>query len=712
MSDILTYTVDSDGIAILTWDDTGRPVNVINDGSTDAFTKVVEALAADDAVKGVVLTSGKRDFVVGADLEQFLAAGDDHKAIMGMLTKFHGALRTMEKSGKPFVAAMNGSALGGGLEVALGCHHRVAADNPKARFGFPEAQIGLLPGGGGTQRLPRMIGLRAALPFLLESKRIDAQAAQEMGVVDQVVSPSDLIETAKAWALANPQAAQPWDDKKFKIPGGAVQTPKGIEAFMGGQAMLKAKTNGNYRAQQLIMQCVYEGCQVPIDTGLKLEIRYFTELLVSKQAKAMIRSLFFGIQEANKLKRRPEGFDKTEFKKVGVLGAGMMGAGIAYQAAAVGGLQVVLLDTSAENAAKGKAYSEALLAKRVKRGKMDQAKADAILSLIQPTTDFNDLAGCDLVIEAVFEDRTIKQDVLKKTEAAVDANCLIASNTSTLPISGLAEYVTDAENFIGLHFFSPVEKMPLLEIIMGDKTSQAALAKSLDFAQRIGKTPIVVNDSRGFYTSRVFATYVMEGLALLKEGVKPALIENAGKMAGMPVGPLALADEVSLGLMHHVQSQTKADLGDAYKAHPADEVVGLFVEKLGRVGKKAGKGFYEYPESGDKRLWPDLAQHFPLADSQPDVETVKKRLLYIQCLETVRCMDEGVVETASEADVGSILGWGFAPFLGGVLSAMEVIGLDQVVGDCQSFAQTCGERFTVPESLRAKAANGETFHAA
>jgi len=711
MSDILTYSVDGDGIATLVWDDPNRPVNVINDASTASFIKTVEALVAEDSVKGVILTSGKKDFVVGADLEQFLAAGDDHKAIMSLLTNFHGALRTMETSGKPFVAAMNGAALGGGLEVAIGCHHRVAADNPKARFGFPEAQIGLLPGGGGTQRIPRMIGIRPGLPFLLESKRIDAQAAKEMGVIDQVVPAEDLMKVAKEWALANPEAAQPWDDKKFRLPGGAVQTPKGIEAFMGGEAMLKGKTMGNYRAQQLIMQCVYEGLQVPIDTGLKIEIRYFTELLVSKQAKAMIRSLFFGIQEANKLKRRPQGFDKAEFKKVGVLGAGMMGAGIAYQTAAAG-IEVVLLDTDANNAAKGKAYSEALLAKRVKRGKMAQAKMDGVLGLIKPTSDYADLAGCDLVIEAVFEDRKIKKAVLQQTEAAVGEDCLIASNTSTLPISGLAEFCKDQENFIGLHFFSPVEKMPLLEIIVGEKTNQAALAKSLDFAQRIGKTPIVVNDSRGFYTSRVFSTYIKEGLALLKEGVKPALIENAGKLAGMPVGPLAIADEVSLGLMHYVQTQTKEDLGGDYQEQPADSVVQLFVEQLKRVGKKDGKGFYDYPEGGEKRLWPDLEKHFPLAKQQPDVEEVKKRLLYIQCLETVRCMDENVVETASEADVGSILGWGFAPFLGGVLSAMEVIGIDNVVNDCNDFATKCGDRFQVPASLKAKAEKGELFHVA
>ncbi|MCW9040005.1 MAG: 3-hydroxyacyl-CoA dehydrogenase NAD-binding domain-containing protein [Rhodospirillales bacterium] len=706
---MFTTTIDDDGIATVVWDTPGRPVNVINEESTPAFAKAIRAVVDDEAVKGVILASGKSDFVVGADLEMFLAMGDDHQAILDFIYRFHAVMRAMETSGKPFVAALNGTALGGGLEVAFGCHHRIAADNPKARFGLPEATLGLLPGGGGTQRLSRMIGAREALPLMMEGRRLGAADALRIGIIDEVVPAERLLAAAKGWILANPNAVQPWDIKGYRIPGGAVQSPKGLETFMAGEAMLRKKTWGNYRAQQLILQSVYEGLQVPIDTGTKIEGRYLTELLLSAETRAMIRTLFFGMQDANKLKTRPEGVAKASYAKVGILGAGMMGAGVAY-ATAKAGIETVLLDTARDVAEKGKGYSAALLDKQVAKGRLTTEKRDAFLSRITPTDDYADLAGCDLVIEAVFEDRDIKADVTRKTEAVIAADAVFASNTSTLPITGLAEASARPENFIGLHFFSPVDKMPLVEIIVGEKTSKETLARSMDYVQAIGKTPIVVNDSRGFYTSRVFATYLKEGVALLAEGVSPALIENAGRMAGMPVGPLAVGDEVSISLIHHIKAQTMADLGDAYEPHPADAVINLFVEDLNRPGKKAGKGFYDYPEGGKKSLWPGLAEHFPLADEQPDVETVKRRLTFIQGIETARCMEENVLTSAQDADIGSILGWGFAPFRGGVISNIDIVGVENFVRECDAMAQKHGARFAPPQLLRDMAEKGEAFY--
>ncbi|MCW8835835.1 MAG: 3-hydroxyacyl-CoA dehydrogenase NAD-binding domain-containing protein [Rhodospirillales bacterium] len=706
---MFTTTIDDDGIATVVWDTPGRPVNVINEESTPAFAKAIRAVVDDEAVKGVILASGKSDFVVGADLEMFLAMGDDHQAILDFIYRFHAVMRAMETSGKPFVAALNGTALGGGLEVAFGCHHRIAADNPKARFGLPEATLGLLPGGGGTQRLSRMIGAREALPLMMEGRRLGAADALKIGIIDEVVPAERLLAAAKGWILANPNAVQPWDIKGYRIPGGAVQSPKGLETFMAGEAMLRKKTWGNYRAQQLILQSVYEGLQVPIDTGTKIEGRYLTELLLSAETRAMIRTLFFGMQDANKLKTRPEGVAKASYAKVGILGAGMMGAGVAY-ATAKAGIETVLLDTARDVAEKGKGYSAALLDKQVAKGRLTTEKRDAFLSRITPTDDYADLAGCDLVIEAVFEDRDIKADVTQKTEAVIAADAVFASNTSTLPITGLAEASARPENFIGLHFFSPVDKMPLVEIIVGEKTSKETLARSMDYVQAIGKTPIVVNDSRGFYTSRVFATYLKEGVALLAEGVSPALIENAGRMAGMPVGPLAVGDEVSISLIHHIKAQTMADLGDAYEPHPADAVIDLFVEDLNRPGKKAGKGFYDYPEGGKKSLWPGLAEHFPVADEQPDVETVKRRLTFIQGIETARCMEENVLTSAQDADIGSILGWGFAPFRGGVISNIDIVGVENFVRECDAMAQKHGARFAPPQLLRDMAEKGEAFY--
>jgi 3-hydroxyacyl-CoA dehydrogenase/enoyl-CoA hydratase/3-hydroxybutyryl-CoA epimerase len=628
------------------------------------------------------------------------------------LARWHKLLRALESGGKPVAAALNGSALGGGLELALACHYRVAADDPKARFGFPEVTLGLLPGAGGTQRAPRLMGIQPALTLLTEGRRIKATEAQQQGLIDAVVPAGTERDAARSWLLE--QAAkggkilQPWDLKGYRIPGGGVMTPSGMQTFMAANALLRAKTQGNYPAPKHILSCVFEGLQTDIDTGLAIERRYFVNLVTGPVAKNMIRSLFFFMQEANKLARRPQGVPVQKYTKIGMLGAGMMGAGIAHAAAAAG-LEVVLLDRTQEAAEKGKAYSARLLEERVAKSRLTQEEAAALLARIRPTADYADLAGCELVIEAVFEDRALKAEVTKKAEAAIGRDALFASNTSTLPITGLAEASDRPANFIGLHFFSPAEKMPLVEIILGKQTAPATLARAMDFVRAIGKTPIVVNDARGFYTSRVFGTYLSEGMALLEEGVAPALIDNAGRLAGMPVGPLALADEVSLELVHRIARQTQADLGERYVPRAADRVAALMVERLGRLGKKSGHGFYEYPADAKKHLWAGLAEHFPLRAEQPGVEAVIERLILIQSLEAVRCLEEGVLGAPADADVGAILGWGYPPFRGGPIGQIQTMGVANFVAACDRLAERCGERFRPTEGLRKMAAEGSQF---
>ncbi|MCG8493126.1 MAG: 3-hydroxyacyl-CoA dehydrogenase NAD-binding domain-containing protein [Sneathiellales bacterium] len=711
---MINYSVGDDGVAVIEWDMPGRSMNVLNNDSIPAFAEAIKKAAEDDAVKGAVITSGKPDFIAGADLEMLQGwNGAEEMFENGM--ELQMMFRSIETSGKPFVAAINGTALGGGLEICLACHRRIAADNPKARIGLPEVKVGLLPGGGGTQRLPRMIGIQAALPLLLEGTHLNPAKAFKIGVVDEVVPADQLLDAARKWVAdaGAEDAVQPWDRKGFRIPGGAPMSPNGMMTFTAGNAMLREKTSGNFPAALNIMSCVYEGCCVDINNGLKIETRYFVKTCGTPEAKNMIRSLFFGIGAANKLASRPKEIPTQKFTKVGVLGAGMMGAGIAY-VTAMAGIDVVLIDQDQAAAERGKGYSQGLLEKAMKRKKMDQAKADAVLAKITPTTDYSQLDGAELVIEAVFENREIKADVTTKSEAVIASDAIFASNTSTLPITGLAEASDRPANFIGLHFFSPVDKMPLVEIICGKETSQETLARSMDYVKAIRKTPIVVNDSRGFYTSRVFGTYVNEGIAMLAEGINPALIDNAGKMSGMPVGPLALADEVALDLIYKIRNQTKTDLGDKYIAAPSDDAVTKMVEDLGRVGKREGKGFYDYPDGGQKHLWSGLAEQFPQLpeDEQPSVDEVIKRLIYIQSVETARCLEENVVTTPQDADVGSILGWGFAPARGGAISQIHTVGVDNFVAECDRLAQAYGARFTPPQNLRTMAEKGEQFYAA
>jgi 3-hydroxyacyl-CoA dehydrogenase/enoyl-CoA hydratase/3-hydroxybutyryl-CoA epimerase len=706
----IDYTTGADGIATLTWNMADAPMNVLNERSMAAFGEAVRKAVADPQVKGVIITSARPEFIAGADLNMMLAI-EDAPGMMRFVTDLHALMRGIETGGKPFVAAINGTALGGGYEVALACHRRIAADNPKALIGLPEVGIGLLPGGGGTQRLPRMIGVRNALPFLLEGKKLAPAKALAAGLVDEVVPAGELLARAREWLLKDgaANAVQPWDRKGFKLPGGPVQSPAGYETFTAGNAMLREKTFGNYPAPAAIMSCVYNGCQVDIETGCKVEMREFVKLAVGAEAKNMIRSLFFGITAANKLSARPQGVATAAYRKVGILGAGMMGAGIAC-AAAEAGLEAVLLDTSAELAERGKAYADARWAKQVQQGRMSEAAQGKLAARIRPTSDFASLDGCDIVVEAVFEDRALKAEVTRKAEAMLAPTAVFASNTSTLPITGLAQASARPANFIGLHFFSPAEKMPLVEIIRGQATSDDCLARAMDFVKALRKTPIVVNDSRGFYTSRVFSTYVGEGLTLLAEGVKPALIDNAGRMAGMPVGPLALADEVSLELMARIRRQTAADLGAGYVRSAIDEVCDRMVDQLGRPGKKGGKGFYDYPQGGSKRLWPGLAGIWRPAAQQPDVAEVKRRLMFIQSVEAVRCIEEGVVTAAIDADVGAILGWGFPPFLGGPIGQIHSRGIAAFVADCEQLAGRHGPRFAPPELLRRMARDNEAFY--
>ena len=709
---MLNYSVDAEGIATVEFDYPGKSQNILNAGSMGAYAEAMQKALADPAVKGIVVASAKKDFIAGGDLAE-MAGCTDAAAFHASIASWHTLMRGIELGGKPVAAALNGTTLGGGMEIALSCHHRVAADNPKARFGFPEVTLGLLPGAGGTQRTPRLCGMQAAAPLLMEGKRIKAAEALKLGLIHAVVPVGEERQAARKWVAATIASGvkplQPWDQKGFKIPGGGPGTPNGMQMFMAANAMLREKTYDNYPAPRHILSCVYEGLSTNLDTGLAIETRYFTNLVMSPVSKNMIRSLFFGMQEANRLASRPAGVPPQKYTRIGMLGAGMMGAGIAMSTAQAG-IQVVLLDTTREAAEKGKAYAAKQWGKQVAKGRLTQGAADALLARILPTADYAELAGCELVVEAVFERREIKADVTKKTEAVIASDAIFASNTSTLPITGLAEASARPANFIGLHFFSPAEKMPLVEIIVGKATSEATLARSMDFVKAIGKTPIVVNDSRGFYTSRVFGTYVSEGMALLEEGVPPALIDKAGLIAGMPVGPLALADEVSIELVHKIAQQTRADLGSAYVERAADRVAAKMVATLGRLGRKSGAGFYDYPADAPKHLWPGLAEQFPVKAAVPSLDEIVERLILVQSVETARCLEEKVLRAPIDADIGAILGWGYPPFRGGPIGWMHTLGVPAAVAALDRLAERCGARFAAPQLLRDMADRGTKFY--
>jgi 3-hydroxyacyl-CoA dehydrogenase/enoyl-CoA hydratase/3-hydroxybutyryl-CoA epimerase len=625
--------------------------------------------------------------------------------------KLSQVYRRLETSGKPWVCALNGTAMGGGFEFALACHYRVATDNPRTRLGLPEIKVGLFPGAGGTQRVARMLPPADALQFLLKGEQLKVDRAKAMKLIDAVVPQGDLIKAAKDWIKAGGKAKAPWDTEGFRLPGGPVYSKAGMMTFPAANAIYRRETYDNYPAARAILQVVYEGLQVPFDTALRIESRWFAKILRSPEAAAMIRSLFVSMQELNKGARRPANEPPTSLKKIGVVGAGFMGAGIA-QVSAAAGLQVVMIDRDQETAEKGKAALHKALSDRVMKGRMKGAERDEWLARILPTADYAALKDCDLVIEAVFEDRKVKSEVIAKIQAVIGDKAIFASNTSTLPISSLASEFKDPARFIGIHFFSPVDRMMLVEIILGKQTGNKALAAALDYVRGIRKTPIVVNDSRGFYTSRVVGTYIREGHLMLTEGVPAAMIENVGRMAGMPVGPLALNDEVAVDLAWKILKATEADL-DA-KAIDARQKTLLreMVEKRGRFGRKNGKGFYDYPANGPKKLWPELVD-FQLKQLDPDkidIEELKLRLLGVQALETSRCFEEKVLTDVREADVGSILGFGFAPFSGGTLSWIDMMGTKRFVELCRKLDKKFGARFAPNKLLLDLAQRGEGFY--
>ena len=710
------FSAQSDnGIITVTIDQTERKMNVIGEGFNEAFATITDTFINDQDAKGLILTSGKSTFVVGADIDQ-LATIETAEQAFDLVEDLKTSLRRLETSGKPVVAAITGTALGGGLELALACHYRIAIDSPKTssttKLGLPEVKLGLLPGGGGTQRLPRLIGIQKALELMTQGKELRPQQALEIGFIDDVAHDDDeLISKAKAWINDNPKAQQPWDKKGFKIPGGDSNHPKMVQVFSMAPAMANQKSHGNYPAITHILSSVFEGCLTDIDNGLKIESRFFVACVLSDVSKNMINSLWTQLNSIKKGQSRPQGFERSKVSKVGILGAGMMGAGIAYVSAKAG-MEVVLLDTAIEGAEKGKSYSTKLLDKAISRGRSTKDKKQALLDLIKTTTFYDDLEGRDLIIEAVFEDIDIKAECTRQSEAVIPETAFYASNTSTLPITELAKASKRPNQFIGLHFFSPVDKMPLVEIIVGEKTDDATLATGFDYVGQIGKTPIVVNDSRGFYTSRVFGTYVSEGIAMLAEGVHPRSIEVAGMKSGMPMPPLALQDEVSLSLSLHVMEQTKKAMeaeGKTFTPHPAMSVVEKMVKEFGREGKKVSKGFYDYPENGEKHLWSDLTELYPTTDEQPSQQDLVDRLLYVQANETAKCYEENVVRTVADANIGSIFGWGFAPNQGGTLQFINSVGVDKFVARSRELAQKYGARFEPAQILVAMAAKGEVF---
>ncbi|WP_107495526.1 3-hydroxyacyl-CoA dehydrogenase NAD-binding domain-containing protein [Thalassobius sp. I31.1] len=718
-----TMETDAQGVAVITWDTQGKSMNVMNQQGFVDLHNLVDAGLKDDAVKGIVITSGKPgSFAGGMDLNIIAkmkeSAGDNPaQGLFDGVMDMHRMLRHIErggmddknKGGKPIAAALPGTALGIGLEIPLACHRIFAADNPKAKIGLPEIMVGIFPGAGGTTRLVRKMGAMAAAPLLLEGKLNDPKKAKMAGVVDEVVPADELLDAAKAWILSEPKFVKPWDEKGYKMPGGAPYHPAGFMTFVGANAMINGKTKGAFPAAKALLSAVYEGAQVDFDTAIRIEARWFTKVLMNPSSSAMIRSLFINKEALEKGAVRPKDVPDQKVAKVGVLGAGMMGAGIALVSARAG-IEVVLLDQNQEAADKGKAYSEAYMDKGIARKKATPEKKDALLNLITATDDVNALKGCDLIVEAVFEDMSVKAEITKRVEAVVGEDCIFASNTSTLPISDLAKASSRPEQFIGIHFFSPVEKMMLVEIIKGAETGDRAVAKALDFARQIKKTPIVVNDARFFYANRCIIPYINEGIRMVAEGVAPALVDNAAQMLGFPVGPLQLVDETSIDLGAKIARATRAAMGDDYPDGAVDEVI-FRMEELGRLGRKAKAGFYAYDEKG-KRLgyWEGLADEYPVDTSKRDLDDAQNRLMMAQALEAVRALEEGVLMDIREGDVAAILGWGFAPWSGGPLSWIDIIGADKAVEICDALEASHGVRFKAPALLRDLAAKGEGFY--
>ncbi|WP_397542462.1 3-hydroxyacyl-CoA dehydrogenase NAD-binding domain-containing protein [Roseovarius salis] len=719
-----TMKKDTDGVAVITWNTAGKSMNVMTEqGFHDLETLVDDALA-DDAVKGIVITSGKPDsFAGGMDLNAIARmkdeAGDDPaRGLFEGLMRMHAILRKIERAGmddrnrggKPVAAALPGTALGIGLEIPLACHRVFAADNPSAKIGLPEIMVGIFPGMGGTTRLVRKLGAMGASPLLLEGKLNDPKKAKSAGVIDEVVPADELLDKAREWVLqaGDKDIVKPWDEKGYKMPGGAPYHPSGFMTFVGASAMVNGRTQGAFPAAKALLSAVYEGALVPFDTALRIEARWFTNVMMDPSSGAMIRSLFINKEALEKGANRPDVPDQ-KVKKLGVLGAGMMGAGIALVSAQAG-MEVVLIDQDQAAADKGRAHTADYMDKGIKRGKATQEKKQATLDRITATTDYAALDGADLIIEAVFEDPKVKAEVTKQALAHVGDDCIFATNTSTLPITDLAKASDTPEQFIGIHFFSPVEKMQLVEIIKGTQTGDRAVAKALDYVRQIRKTPIAVNDARFFYANRCIIPYINEGIRMVAEGVAPPLIDNAARQLGFPVGPLQLVDETSIDLGARIARATRAAMGDDYPDAAVDEVI-FWMEGEGRLGRKAGAGFFDYDEKG-KRVgyWPGLAEKFPRAREQPDLTEVQHRLMFAQVLEAVRALEQGVLEDIREGDVGAILGWGFAPWSGGPFSWLDMLGAAYAVERCETLRDRFGRRFEPPALLREMASNGDTFH--
>ncbi|UWQ26160.1 enoyl-CoA hydratase/isomerase family protein [Leisingera aquaemixtae] len=722
MSDF-KYDVDADGVAIITWDAEGKSMNVLTREAFGLVEEYVDRALADEAVKGIVITSGKKDFAGGMDLNVLATIREESgenpaQGLFDFTMSGHRILRKLElagmdpktkKGGKPVACAINGTCAGIGTEIALACHHRVMTDNPKAKIGLPEIMIGIFPGGGGTTRYSRMVGAMAAAPVLLEGKMMDPKKAKGAQLIDAVSE--DPLAAAKEWVLNAKDAdiVKPWDAKGYKMPGGAPYHPAGFMTFVGASAMVHGKTQGAFPAAKALLSSIYEGALVDFDTALKIEARWFTNVLMNPSSSAMIRSLFLNKQALEKGAVRPAGVPDQSVKKIGVLGAGMMGAGIALVSAQAG-MEVVLIDRDQDAADKGKAYSAAYMDAGIKRGKATEEKKEALLAQITATPDLDALKGCDLIIEAVFEDPGVKAEMTQKVEAVIPEDCIFASNTSTLPITELAKASSRPEQFIGIHFFSPVEKMFLVEIIKGKETGDRAVAKALDYVRQIRKTPIVVNDARFFYANRCIIPYINEGMRMITEGVSPVLIDNAARQLGFPVGPVQLTDETSIDLGAKIARATKAAMGDAYPESPADDLI-FWMEDQGRLGRKANAGFFEYDDKGKRAgYWKGLQEKYPLAAEQPDLIEVQERLMFAQVLEAVRALEEGVLMDIREGDVGAILAWGFAPWSGGPLSWLDILGTPYAAERCDSLTEKFGERFSCPALLREMAEKGQSFY--
>ncbi|MBO0733193.1 MAG: enoyl-CoA hydratase/isomerase family protein [Methylocapsa sp.] len=718
------FETDNDGIALLTWDMPGRPMNLITPEVIGEIEKTADHVASEASIKGCVITSGKEAFSGGADLSMLQSAAAEYekaraargeeaaaKHFLENAGRLSRAYRKLETCGKPFAAAIGGTCAGGAFELALACHYRVIADDGRTRVGLPEIKVGLFPGAGGTQRVARLMPTADALQMLFKGELLRPKAAKSMNLVHELAPRAEIVAKAKAWIAAGGKAKAPWDEPNFRLPSGKVFSPQGMMIWPAANAIYRRETHDNYPAAKAILHSVYEGLQLPFDLALRVEARWFAKILRSPEAAAMIRTLFLSMNELNKGVHRPAAVPPSVIRRVGILGAGFMGAAIAYVTAGAG-MDVMLIDKDQQQADKGKQVCDKLISGQVLRGRATNADKEALLARIKPTAEYRELAGADLIIEAVFEERAIKADVTQRAGAVLAPGTIFASNTSTLPITSLAQAYREPENFIGIHFFSPVEKMLLVEVILGEKTDEKALAMALDYVRAIKKTPIVVKDSRGFYANRCVLNYVHEGHIMLLEGVLPAMIENVARMAGMPVGPLALNDEVGLDLALKILDATKRDLGEK-AIDPAQELLlRTLVTGHGRLGRKNGKGFYDYPAQGPKSLWPELDTFQPtkLDPDRIDIGELKQRFLAVQAVEAARVIQEGVVTDPREADVGSILGFGFAPFTGGTLSYIDGMGAGNFVALCERLQQKYGARFAPPQILIEMAKTGETFY--